>query len=122
MERRSAGKSGRIGGWGEPPGPRVTDRARILRSPPGTGRGRAGPRTARTLLPRHPDLCRSVPPAPGASRPRRIGRWWESLRGAALQGQGDLAATGVVVPPGVTLCLGEPGCQGTRASREVGSP
>ena len=54
------------GRWGTQP--------RILCSPRDRGRS-GGPRTARMLLPPgDPELCRSAPPAPGASRSLRTGR------------------------------------------------
>ena len=72
--RRGMHGPGRAIPEAQAPDPRVLgDTARIRRSPWDMW-GPGGHRTARTLLPRGPpELCRSVPPMPAASRLPRTG-------------------------------------------------
>ena len=60
-------------------------------------------------------------PAPGAPRPLRTGSRG-GHGGSGLQGWGDLAAACGVVPPGVTLCLGEAGLPGDRGLTGATAP
>ena len=61
-----------------------------------------------------------MPSATGATRPVD----WETVvvTGGADSRAGGLLAASVVVPPGVTLCLGEAGSQGTGASQDKQLP
>ena len=65
------------------------------------------------LLPDGPELCRSAPPAPWSIQALVD---WETVgvTAGADSRAGDLAASSGVVPPGVTLCLGQSGLPGDR--------
>ena len=72
-----------------------------------------GPRTARTLLPLGaPKLCKSAPHP--REHPGQCGLGASVVTAGADSRAGELATASRVVPPGVTLCLGEAGPPGNK--------
>ena len=79
---------------------------------PETGRGQEGTGWEHAPASRSPELCRSATPTPGALGSCRLGAAVVTAVAGADSRAGELAAASVVVPSGVTLCLGGAGPQG----------
>ena len=99
---------------GAGPGPRVLGTQRGSCAPPGAGRSGEGPGQRGGSCHRRPRAVQIGVPAPEHPGPCGLGA--AVVTAGADSRAGELASTSGVAPPGVTLCLGEAGRQGTRAS------